>query len=532
MLRTLRLFVFGVAVALVAAAQEKVDLDTIYKIKQEALQNSKVMEHMFWLSDAYGPRLAGAPNFKKAADWAVKSLQEWGLTDAHLESWKFGRSWVNQRFTVNLVEPSYQPLYGFALAWTKSTDGVVVDEPVLATIQSDEDIAKWKGKLKGKIVLTQAARPQELIEKPMSTRYTAQELADMEMAPEPGQGGMFGGPMRPGAPGAPGSPSAQMIAMRQQREMRVKANNFYRDEGVAALVSYGSRNDGGTITADRGGSQDPKQPLPPAMVVITPEHYNRIVRLLDHKVPVKLELEVKNATGDDEGDCYNVIANIPGAGPHKDEIVMVGGHLDSWQGGTGATDNGVGSAVMLEVIRVLRALNLKLDRTVRIGLWGGEEEGLFGSREYVKKTFADPTKMETTPEWDKFSAYYNVDNGTGKIRGVYLQGNEMVRPFFEAMLAPFKDMGVSAITIRNTGGTDHQSFDAVGLPGFQFIQDPLEYGTRTHHSNMDVYDRVVRGDLMQMSVVVSSLVYHTANREQKLPRKPKPAARPATPPMF
>jgi Zn-dependent M28 family amino/carboxypeptidase len=245
-----------------------------------------------------------------------------------------------------------------------------------------------------------------------------------------------------------------------------------------------------------------------------------------------MELEVKNATGDDEGDCYNVIANIPGAGPHKDEIVMVGGHLDSWQGGTGATDNGVGSAVMLEVIRVLKALNLKLDRTVRIGLWGGEEEGLFGSREYVKKTFADPTKMETTPEWDKFSAYYNVDNGSGKIRGVYLQGNEMVRPFFEAMLAPFKDMGVSAITIRNTGGTDHQSFDAVGLPGFQFIQDPLEYGTRTHHSNMDVYDRVVRGDLMQMSVVVSSLVYHTANREQKLPRKPKPAARPATPPMF
>ncbi|MGD0580009.1 MAG: peptidase M28, partial [Bryobacteraceae bacterium] len=238
MLRTLRLFVFGVAVALVAAAQEKVDLETIYRIKQEALQNSKVMEHMFWLSDAYGPRLAGAPNFKKAADWAVKSLQEWGLTDAHLESWKFGRSWQNQRFTANLVEPSYQPLYGFALAWSQSTSGVLVDEPVLAAIQSDEDIAKWKGKLKGKIVLTQAPRPQDLIEKPMSSRYTAQELADLEMAPEPGQFGMFGGPPRAGAPGAP--PNPQMLAMRQQREQRVKANNFYRDEGVAALVSWGT----------------------------------------------------------------------------------------------------------------------------------------------------------------------------------------------------------------------------------------------------------------------------------------------------
>jgi hypothetical protein len=529
MQRTLRLFVFGVAVALVAAAQEKVDLDTIYKIKQEALQNSKVMEHMFWLADAYGPRLAGAPNFKKAADWAVKSLQDWGLADAHLESWKFGRSWVNQRFTANLVEPSYQPLYGFALTWSQSTPGVLIDEPVVAVIQSEAEMASWKGKLKGKIVFTQTPRPPELIEKPMSTRLTAQELADLEMAPEPGQFGMFGGPPRAGAPGAP--PSARMAAMRQERELRQKINAFFHEEGAAALVSYGSRNDGGTITADRGGPYDTKQPLPPAMVVLTPEHYNRIVRLLEHKVPVKMELEVKNATSDDEADCYNVIANIPGAGPHKDEVVMVGGHLDSWQGGTGATDNGVGSAVMLEVIRVLKAIKLPLDRTVRIGLWGGEEEGLLGSHEYVKKTFADPAKMETTPEWDKFSAYYNVDNGSGKIRGVYLQGNEMARPFFEAMLAPFKDLGVSAITIRNTGGTDHQSFDAVGLPGFQFIQDPLEYGTRTHHSNMDVYDHVSRGDLMQMSVVVSSIVYHTANREQKLPRKPKPAPRPPSP-MF
>lgn len=525
MKRSLRLLAFGLAVALVAAAQEKVDLETIYKIKQEAIQNSKVMDHLFWLTDAYGPRLAGAPNYKKAADWAVKTLQDWGLKNAHLENWKFGRSWENKKFSASLIEPSFAPIYGFALAWSKSTDGVVSDEPVYAPIRTEEDMAKWKGKLKGKIVFTEPTRDQELIEKAFSNRYTAEELAQMEMAPEPGRSGMMVGPVRPGESS---DPAARRAAMMAARALRQKVLAFFGEEGAAVLVSFGTRNDGGTITADRGGPYDPKQPLPPAMIAITPEHYNRIVRLLEHKVAVKMEVEVKSETSDDEADCFNVIADIPGTGPHKDEVVMIGGHLDSWQGSTGATDNGVGSAVMLEVVRVLKTLNLPLDRTVRIGLWGGEEEGLLGSREYVKKTFADPAKMETTPEWDRLAAYYNVDNGAGKIRGVYLQGNEMVRPVFQAMLAPFKDMGVSAITIRNTGGTDHQSFDAVGLPGFQFIQDPLEYMTRTHHSNMDNYDRVPKGDLIQMSTIVSSLVYHTANRDQKLPRKPKPAPRTGT----
>ena len=529
MKRSIRLLAFGLAVALVAAAQEKVDLATIYKIKQEAIQNSKVMDHLFWLTDAYGPRLAGAPNYKKAADWAVKTLQDWGLTNVHLESWEFGRSWENKKFSANLIEPSFAPIYGFALAWSKSTDGVISDEPVYAPIRAEEDMAKWKGKLKGKIVFTEPVRNQELIEKGFSNRYTAEELAQMEMAPEPGGFGMMAGPVRPGQPTDMSAMRAQMMAA---RALRQKASSFFREEGAAVLVSFGSRNDGGTITADRGGPYDPKQPLPPAMIAITAEHYNRIVRLLEHKVPVKMEVEVKSETSDDEADCYNVVGDIPGTGPHKDEIVMIGGHLDSWQGSTGATDNGAGSAVMMEVVRVLKTLNLPLDRTVRIGLWGGEEEGLLGSREYVKKHFADPTKMETTPEWDKLAAYYNVDNGAGKIRGVYLQGNEMVRPFFQAMLAPFKDMGVSTITIRNTSGTDHQAFVAVGLPGFQFIQDPLEYMTRTHHSNMDNYDRVPKADLMQMSTVVSSLVFHTANRAEKLPRIPKPAARAAGPGMF
>ena len=363
MKRSLRLLAFGLAVALVAAAQDKVDLETIYKIKQEAIQNSKVMDHLFWLTDAYGPRLAGAPNYKKAADWAVKTLQGWGLANAHLESWKFGRSWENKKFSASLIEPSYAPVYGFALAWSKSTDGVVSDEPVYAPIRSEEDMAKWKGKLKGKIVFTEPMRDQELIEKAFSNRYTAEELAQMEMAPEPGRSGMMVGPVRPGESS---DPAARRAAMMASRALRQKTLAFYGEEGAAVLVSFGTRNDGGTITADRGGPYDPKQPLPPAMIAITPEHYNRIVRLLEHKVAVKMEVEVKSETSDEEAECYNVIADIPGTGPHKDEVVMIGGHLDSWQGSTGATDNGVGSAVMLEVIRVLKTLNLPLDRTTTI----------------------------------------------------------------------------------------------------------------------------------------------------------------------
>jgi Zn-dependent M28 family amino/carboxypeptidase len=309
--------------------------------------------------------------------------------------------------------------------------------------------------------------------------------------------------------------------------LRKKISAFWAEEAPAALVQHGYRNDGGTIAASSAGNRDPSMPLAPPTIAITPEHYNRIYRLVDKKIPVKLELEVRNLIGDTNDDSFNVVADIPGTGKHKDEVVIIGGHLDSWHGGTGATDNGAGSAVMMEVIRVLTELKLPLDRTVRIALWSGEEQGLLGSRAYVKERFADPATMKTTSEWEKVSAYYNIDNGAGKIRGIYLQGNEAARPVFESLLAPFKDMDAATVTIKNTTGTDHQAFDAVGLPGFQFIQDPLEYSTRTHHSNMDVYDRVQRGDLVQMSTIMTSLVYHTANRDQKIPRKVKPEPRPA-----
>lgn len=502
------------AVAVFAPAQEKIDLDAIYKIKQEALQNSKVMDYLFWLTDVYGPRLAGSPRYKTGAEWVVKTLKEAGIENAKLEKWgTFGKGWENKKFVAAMTEPAYMPLIGLVQAWTASTDGVVSGEAVYAALRTQEDLDKWKGKLAGKIVFTDPPGNIALHEKPEGHRYTDQELTEISLAPTPGL--MFGNRAMPAGP---------QQNFQQQMAFRQKLNAFLRDEKAAVLVSTSARADFGTAFNSNGGSRAADAPPTPAMISLTGEHYNRIARMLEKNIPVKLEIEIKNEFYPADENNFNVVGDIPGTGKHKDEIVMIGGHLDTWHAATGATDNGAGTAVMMETMRILKKLGFKMDRTVRIGLWDAEEQGLLGSRGYVKEHFADRTTMKTTSEYDKLSAYYNIDNGGGKIRGIYLQGNEMCRPIFDAFLAPFKDLGVTTITIRNTGGTDHQSFDGVGLPGFQFIQDPLEYDTRTHHTNMDVYDRIPRGDMMQMVAVVSSMVYHTANREQMLPRKPKPEA--------
>ncbi|MBI5084402.1 MAG: M20/M25/M40 family metallo-hydrolase [Acidobacteria bacterium] len=508
----LKLIACTAALAVLALGQDKVDLESIYKIKQEAFQNSKVMDYLWNLTDVHGPRLAGSPRYKAGADWAVKTLKEMGIDNATLETWgTFGKGWENKKFVAAMTEPAHMPLIGAPQAWTSSTEGLLSGEAILARLQNDEDLAKWKGKLAGKIVLTSDQVQIALHDRPEGRRYSDAELAELAQA----QMMAFGPRAQQAGPGGPQN-FLQIMAFRR------KMNDFLREEKVGAIIS-GSRGDLGTYFAGGGGSRDPKEQLAPPMVVLTAEHYNRIYRLLDRKVPVKLELDIQNQWTEPDQNNFNIVGEIPGSGKHKDEVVMIGGHFDTWHAGTGATDNGAGSAVMMEVMRILKKLDLKLDRTVRIGLWDAEEQGLLGSRGYVTKHFANRSDMKTLPEWDKLSAYYNVDNGGGKIRGIYLQGNEMVRPIFETWLAPFKDLGVSTITIRNTSGTDHQSFDAVGLPGFQFIQDSLEYDTRTHHTNMDVYDRIPRQDMMQMSAVVASLVVHTANREEKLPRKPKPA---------
>jgi len=529
-----RKVLFGIAIAipLLVIAEERPDLLMINRIKAEAFENSKVMDHAFYLTDVYGPRVANSPGYRAAADWAVKKLSEYGLTNTQLEKWDFGRGWSFSKFYVAMTEPSYAPLIGFPLAWSASTDGVLSGEPILATLRTDADLDKWKGKLKGKIVMTDAARDLTMQLAPNGRRYTEADLEKEASAPEPGLP-LFrtGDPaaVPPGSqPGVPpittGAPNTPPVNPGELRRFRAKLQKYLISEGVGAAIQIG-RGDGGTVFGQSAGSREMKDQLSVPSIVLDAEHYNRIARLLAKKIPVKLELEIKSTSQESDLSSANVIGEIPG-GRKKDEVVMIGAHLDSWQGGTGATDNAAGCAVAMEVVRILKALNVKMDRTVRIALWGGEEAGLLGSKAYVKAHFADPTVMKVLPEHAKLDAYYNLDNGTGRIRGIYLQGLDMERPIFEAWMAPFRDLGATTITIRNTSGTDHLSFAAVGLPGFQFIQDQMEYSTRTHHSNMDVYDRLQKGDLMQAAAIMASFVYHTAMRDEMLPRKPLPKPTP------
>jgi carboxypeptidase Q len=504
------LLVAPVAAQVAPLASEKVDYDAIYHIKQEGFEHSQVMDTASWLTDVYGARLTGSPNIKAAGEWAVKKLAEWGGQNARLETWgDFGKGWENERFSATVVEPNPWTIIGAPKAWTPGTNGTVTADAVYAPLETEADLDQWKGKLKGKIVLPVPIREVKPSFDPLASRYTDEELKKLQDV-DPTSGGRR--------------------YDRSRFAFMVKRMEFLAGEGVLAVFEP-SRGDGGTIFVQQGGAYNPKAQSfirypenPPTQVVLAVEHYNRIARVLDKKVPVSIELNVKNETSEDQ-KAFNVIAELPGT-DKADELVMLGAHFDSWHSGTGATDNAAGSAVMMEAFRILKASGVKLRRTVRLALWTGEEEGLLGSRAYVKDTFGDRETMTLKPAQSKISAYFNVDNGTGAIRGVYLQGNEAVAPIFAAWMEPFKSLGMTTLTLRNTGGTDHLSFDAVGIPGFQFVQDDLEYETRTHHSNMDVYDRLQTSDMMKNAVIVASFVYEAANRDEMLPRKPLPKPEP------
>ena len=510
-------------------AEERVDLNAIHKIREEALQNSKAMDHVFQLTDVYGPRLTNSPGFFAAADWVVKQLKEWGI-EGHEEKWgPFGRGWTYTHFSANLIEPQYAPLIGFPLAYSPGTNGPVTGEAMIANMAAEADFDKYKGKLKGKILFMGVGRELTMITTSQGQRYTDDELAKLSLAADGGgRGGAPGAAALAEGRGGRGGRGGQTApgGLTPQQQFQNKLNKFLTDEGVAVVVRLGGgQSSGGTVFGQAAGTRDIKDPVPPPSAVLTPEHYNRVLRLLDNKIPVKLEFDIQAKFLDDRTDSVNVIGEIPG-GRKRDEIVMIGAHLDSWQGGTGATDNAAGCAVMIEAMRILKTLNLPMDRTVRMALWSGEEQGLLGSHAYVDEHFAKREDMKLKPEHARLAGYFNVDNGSGKIRGIYLQGNDATRPIFEAWFKPFEDLGAGTISIRNTTGTDHQSYDAVGLPGFQFIQDGLEYNSRTHHSNMDVYDRVQRADMAQMAAIVASFVYQAANREETLPRKPLPKPQP------
>jgi hypothetical protein len=486
-----------------APVADRVDLDALYRIKEEGLQRSQVMDITSYLTDVYGPRLTNSPNIKAAVEWTRQKLTEWGLVNAKLEPWgPFGRGWSNERFSAQVVSPRPFPIIGYPGAWTPGTDGPVTADVAMAVIDSEPDFAAFHGKLKGKIVLAQRAPEVEPLWDAPAHRLTDDELANLATQPALQQR-RFGG----------------FGAGQQFNQRRMQ---FYVDEAVVAVV-YPGRGNGGTVFGTGNGPRDPKAPPYPPTLSIAAEHYGRIARMLDKGVAVSMQLDIQNRFYDDNLSSFNVVAEIPGT-DKADELVMLGGHFDSWHGGTGATDNAAGSAVMLEAVRILKGTGLKMRRTVRIALWTGEEQGLLGSRAYVKDHFGDPASMQLKPEHDRLSGYFNVDNGTGRIRGVYLQGNEAVAPIFQRWMEPFRNLGMTTLTIRNTGGTDHLSYDAVGLPGFQFIQDPVEYGTRTHHSNMDLYERIQPFDMMENAVIVATFVYQTANRDEKLPRKPLPKA--------
>lgn len=525
--------------------------DPSARIRDEGMNRSQVMHTLSYLSDVIGPRLTASPGLKRANEWTRDQLTKWRLQNAHLEPWgPFGRGWTLKRFSAQVAEPLNIPLIAYPKAWSPGTGGPITREVVYVDAKDEKDLQRFKAKLKDAIVLTAPMREVKARFEPMGTRLSENDLLALADAPEP-----IGG-VNPRY--SPAQQAAQVFTMRKYQ--------FFQAEGAALLVDPSRDGDGGTIfvqsatvpqtvTIDSYAQNAPRLIQPydkksgpiPQQIVLAVEHYNRIARMIEagEKVQMTVDLAVEWQDADPTG--YNTIAEIPGS-DLKDELVMLGGHLDSWHAGTGATDNGAGVAVAMEAVRILQALNLKPRRTIRIALWTGEEQGLLGSKAYVTRHFGEvPTPspsltpaqpvaagpLAATPaivapvaklikraEYDKLDAYFNLDNGTGKIRGVYLQGNESVRPLFRQWLMPFRDLGASTLSIANTGGTDHLSFDAVGLPGFQFIQDGIEYGARTHHSNQDVFDRIQADDIKQAATIMAAFIYNAAMRDEKLPRKP------------
>jgi carboxypeptidase Q len=509
-----------------AQSKDAIDTTALSKIKEEGMNHSQVMNILSIITDVYGPRLTNSPNHRKAADYAKTTLESWGVQNVHIDNWgeEFGRGWELKKFSLQCLAPVYFPVIAYPKAWTPGIKGTVSADAVYLNIKAKEDLAQYAGKLKGKIVLFGAPVPVKPGFVPDATRLNDSTLLQMANEGPPSQGNNF----------------RRTQSMIDAQRLAYLKWDFCMKEGAIAVLepSPGARLEDGTVLVGgvtlpyppevpndkRLRAYSPNQPKILPQVIVSDEQYNRMIRQIQNGKSVKLELTLETEfTPASEG--FNIIGEIPGT-DLKDEIVMIGAHFDSWHSGTGATDNGAGSAVMMETIRLLKSLGTSPRRTIRIGLWGGEEEGLLGSRSYVKRTYGerlDKTmpydSIQLKAEADKFSVYFNMDNGTGKYRGVYLQGNENARPVFREWLKPFEKMGASTLTLQNTGGTDHLPFDAIGLPGFQFIQDPIEYGTRTHHTSMDVYDKAIEADLKQNAVITAAFAWSAANRNGLFPRK-------------
>lgn len=510
-------FLAIMAIPAISFAQE-VEVSMIQKIREEGLQHSKVMDIAFNLTDKNGSRLANSEGYLRAANYAKGTLNKWGLQNAKLDAWgEFGKGWDLEKMYLAITAPYYKPLMAWPKTWTTGTNGLKKANILLIDAKDTITVLNYKGQLKGKLIIIDQSTTYKQSFKADAIRYTEEDLAKMASAT-----------LSAGGRVAQATDTVQQRRMREQMTRNGGARaliilkEMAKEEGAVGMLTAAPRNHDGTIFSQGGGSYkatDADNFLDMALGI---EDYNTILRLAKSGTEVKMETEVKTKFQTNDLQGYNVIAEIPGTDPLlKDEVVMIGAHLDSWQAGTGATDNAAGSSVMMEAMRILKAVGANPRRTIRIGLWSAEEQGLLGSRGYVKKTFMDATTNKPNVAHDNFSGYFNIDNGTGKIRGIYLQGNEDCGPIFKSWFAPFVDLGAATVTISNTGGTDHLSFDGVSLPGFQFIQDPIEYDTRTHHSNMDVYEHLIEDDLKQIATIVAAFAYNTAQRDDKLPRKAK-----------
>ena len=526
----------------VQPATETLDLNMYQRIRDEGLNHSHVMEFASALMDGIGPRLTGSPNLKKANEWTRDTLTRIGLENAHLEDWgEFGMGWQQLNTWARMVTPDTAMLIVQATPWSPSTPGPVTGNVVFVSIKTEKDFDQYKGKLAGKIVLYGPMRDVPPVDKALFDRYSDKELEELSEFP-----------VRAGGAGLSPEMQARLKAYLERLKLIDKVAQFFADEKVAAVIepSRDSKNgggSGGTFFDDNGATlgrepykSEKRVKVPVAVAAI--ESYGRLYRLTEAHAPVSVQIDIETRFTGDHEHGYNTIAEIPGTDPNlKEQVVMLGGHLDSWIAGTGATDNGAGTVVAMEAVRILKALDVKPRRTIRIALWTGEEQGIFGSKGYCDQHFGSfplstaPDQMElpeflrkpagplvVKPEQKLISAYFNVDNGSGKIRGVYLQGNAAIAPIFAQWMAPLKDLGVTTLTMRDTGGTDHLSFDAVGIPGFQFIQDMLDYESRTHHSNEDVVERLQPADLKQIATVEAIFVYNAAQRDQMMPRKPLP----------
>ena len=496
--------VLSVLAGAFASAQDRPDLDMVNRIRYEGFKHSQVMKLAGYLSDVIGPRPTGSPEIDRANKWAASKLMEWGLANVNLEPYdNFGVGWTPRYVSAHMTVPYYAPLIAISVEWGSSTKGKITGRPIYVEIKSKADFPKYQGKLKDRIVLYTPPRPTPTNFTPDARRHDEESLKRLAETPVPDEDG---------------PPFFYVRGFLDDLE------DFFRQEGIGVLVSAsGGMRDYGTVLATGiRSARYPDRPRPLPEIILAAEHYNRIHRIMvEYGEPVAMEVEVRNEYFDKDLRGYNVVAEIPGT-DKKDEIVMLGGHIDSWTGGTGAADNAAGCAVSMEAVRILQALGVKPRRTIRVVLWSAEEKGWLGSKAYVAQHFGDVETMKIKPEQARISGYFNFDNGSGRIRGVYLQHNIAVKPIFEEWMKPFHDLGMTQLVLRATGGSDHGALDYIGIPAFQFIQDPLDYGTRIHHSNMDVYDHLIPEDLMQSAVIMSGFVYHTAMREALLPRKPLP----------